>query len=350
MVVEEEALIGHGEELELLARWSHEARFYPSPDLLRSGLNYLEQMFDRNTHSAAREVMEQLEQAITRLSSHNRPHESPNEYSERQPPKLFRAIRPITVAKRKAPSSQQPSVSGAPDGDLFRDEPSHLAQRDHYQHLKAWPRDEMIQAPDPTADEPVVRQVGGDNYATQYISSTKQLLIACRVSAYNWAGAGGLGDLRPVHTWGPVIQVDVDKLPRASTLYDLEGGPHAVELWKEATEGKESAAQQIREMAERDREVLIHGVVPGEAVVRVWSVPEVIGVLLEHDPGLLDELKRRFVHEGKLWNDQDRRLLAAAGILEQIEEPAAPPEEDDGVPLTWVPRRGDKKKPRPRGL
>lgn len=262
---------------------------------------------------------------------------------------LYRGVRSLSASKGLAPSSGLPDmgasserVSAPPDGGMFGDRGA-LAQQEQYHQLSAWPQPQpqqgaplapSIRAVDPTANEPVVRQVAGDNTGTQYISTSKHLQIACRASAYNWAGAEGLGGLRPPRSWGPVIQIDVTRLSEGrQRLYDLSSdGPHRDALFQEGrTPDKANAVDQISRMAERDHEVLIEGAVPPAAIVRVWSVTDMVRLLLDTDPSFLAELRGRVLgDDGRVMHARDRAILQEAGVLARVE--LAPEMEEDSPP------------------
>lgn len=303
-----------------------------------------------------------------RLQPTTRPHQTPQEYADAEdarnvdggaaPSSLFRAVRSLPSVKNVAPSSALPQMGGSaqkvtanPDGGMF-DGAGALAQQRQYHGLSAWPTSPAVGPPAPsigavdsTANEPVVRQVGGDNYGTQYISTSKHLAIACRATAYSWAGAGGLGNLRPPRLWGPVIQVDVRRLQTGrQRLYDLSSeGPHRDALFAEARNAETAhATDQIKGMADRDEEVLIEGAVPPEAIVRVWSVCEVLKLLVAQNPAFLDELRHQLVGDGgRVSNPRDRAILEEAGVLHRIE----PQEEiEDDEPTTAASSTASSKK------
>lgn len=304
-----------------------------------------------------------------RLPHTDRAHQTPEAYAAAEQQggldgmprdaSLYRGVRSLSAAKTMAPSSAlrdmgEPSerVSAPPDGGMFGGG-SALAQQQQYHQLSAWPQPQpdqgaplapSIRSVDPTANEPVVRQVAGDNIGTQYISTSKHLQIACRASAYNWAGAGGLGGLRPPRSWGPVIQIDVRRLSEGrQRLYDLSSdGPHRDTLFDEGrTPEKASAVDQIKTMADRDHEVLVEGAVPPEAIVRVWSVGEMVKLLLATDESFLTELRAKVLDDaGRVHHPRDRALLEEAGVLARVET-AHEMQEDSPPSAKWDSKKRD---------
>jgi hypothetical protein len=223
-----------------------------------------------------------------------------------------------------ASGQPRPTITAPPDGELFPG-PSALHRQAQYQAMQQWPTGAgapSIRAADPTANEPVVRQVAGGNHATQYMSTSKDVVIACTACAYDWSAAGGLGRLRSPRRWGPVIQIDVTRLSTGrQRLYDLsDDGPHRDRLFQEGrTPQNATDIQAIAAMARRDSEVLVEGDIPPAAIVHTFSVPECVQVLLRGKPSFLEDLRRCVLDHGRVSNATDRQILQDAGVLDLVE-------------------------------
>jgi hypothetical protein len=79
-----------------------------------------------------------------------------------------------------------------------------------------------------------------------------------------------------------------------------------------------SEIQEISNMAARDEEVLIEGTVPGHAIIRVYSVAEVMQILAESNPTFLEELYERAVSETGEILEGDVEIIRAAGLLDRL--------------------------------
>jgi hypothetical protein len=186
---------------------------------------------------------------------------------------VYRAIR-IRVQDKNfghRPEIQRRGVP--PEGDLFPDLRSqHMERMAAYQRLQHWPQDRSIMASDPDADLLPVQHVSGDDYAAQYISCSLDFARSRRCALTSYTLQGDKRQRRP-YEWAPVIQIDLARLPEASRIVDLTTVDARIHAGFFELDGR---AANVASLAESDREILITGSIPGEAIVQVFDTVSVV--------------------------------------------------------------------------
>ncbi|WP_434524728.1 hypothetical protein [Photorhabdus asymbiotica] len=205
--------------------------------------------------------------------------------------KLFRSIRMIATDKRDPITKDQVSVP--PDGNLFTElENKHLDRAAKYKELKSWPTHASIIATSPSANIPVVQHVSGDNVLSPYISTGDEP-GAVQNTVKSWAQAGPASErkLRPEKTWSPIIEIDVNKLPNTTKIFDLN---------KPSNTFFSTTNSDIAQNAFADKEVLISPEIPGHAITRVINDPEEIKQIANLNPSQSPIAKKHTIPEEKI--------------------------------------------------
>lgn len=219
-------------------------------------------------------------------------HETPKDFIDRTGRgKLFRAIRMMASDKREPITQNQVIVP--PDGDLFTElKDKHQDRADEYKKLKKWPEYALIKATAPTANTPIAQHVSGDNVLSAYIS-TGDAKGAAQNTVMNWNGIGPILERRqrPEKTWSPIIEIDVNKLPDTTKIFDLN---------KPDSTFFDAMNSNIAQNAFADKEVLISPEIPGNAIVRVINDPEEIKQLADLNPSHSPIAKKSAIPEEKI--------------------------------------------------
>ena len=189
---------------------------------------------------------------------------------------VFRAIRIRGTMKKSAGGERD--VIAYPEGrprlvgrGIYPKIDSALDVMAMYQKLGQWPAKAHITAIDPYADFLPVRHVAGDDYGTQYISTSVNFERArnCSLTSY----ATGLPRPRPPYEWAPVVQIDLRQLiDNMAWIVDLRDAPARTRAGFFIS----GAAQAVGSLASGDEEILIRGIVPDTAIVRVWDAAAVV--------------------------------------------------------------------------
>ncbi|TDB54380.1 DUF7587 domain-containing protein [Photorhabdus luminescens] len=219
-------------------------------------------------------------------------HETPQDFINRTGrKKLFRAIRMMVSNKRDPITKDQVSVS--PDGNLFMElKDRHLDRAAEYKKLKEWPTHASIIATAPSANIPIAQHVSGDDVLSPYISTGDEL-GAAQNTVKNWNGIGPASErrLRPEKTWSPIIEIDVNKLPDTTKIFDLN---------KLSNTFFSTANSDIAQNAFADKEVLISPEIPGHAITRVINDPEEIKQIANLNPNQSPIEKKHIIPEEKM--------------------------------------------------
>ncbi|CAQ84189.1 MULTISPECIES: hypothetical protein [Photorhabdus] len=205
--------------------------------------------------------------------------------------KLFRAIRMVASNKRDPITKDQVSVP--PDGNLFTElKDKHLDRAAEYKKLKTWPTHASIIATSPSANTPIAQHVSGDDALSPYIS-TGDKPGAVQNTVRNWNGIGPASErrLRPEKTWSPIIEIDVNKLPDTTKIFDLN---------KPNNTFFSTTNSDIAQNAFADKEVLISPEIPGLAITRVINDPEEIKQIANLNPSQSLIEKKNTIPEEKI--------------------------------------------------
>ncbi|NRN27505.1 DUF7587 domain-containing protein [Photorhabdus heterorhabditis] len=219
-------------------------------------------------------------------------YETPKDFINRTGrEKLFRAIRMIASDKRDPITQDQVSVP--PDGNLFTElEKTHQGRADEYKKLKEWPTHASIIATSPNANIPIAQHVSGDNILSPYISTGDEPGAAQNtVRSWNQAGPVSERRLRPEKNWSPIIEIDVNKLPDTTKIFDLN---------KPSNTFFSTANSDISQNAFADKEVLISPEIPGHAITRVINDPKEIKQIANLNPSQSPIEKKNIIPEEKI--------------------------------------------------
>ncbi|NHB91836.1 hypothetical protein [Photorhabdus cinerea] len=219
-------------------------------------------------------------------------YETPKDFINRTGrEKLFRAIRMIASDKQDPITKYQVSVP--PDGNLFTElKDKHLNRADEYKKLKEWPTHASIIATSPSANIPIAQHVSGDNILSPYISTGDELGAAQNtVRSWNQAGPASERRIRPEKDWSPIIEIDVNKLPDTTKIFDLNK-PSNIFF---STENSD-----ISQNAFSDKEVLISPEIPGHAITRVINDPKEIKQIANLNPSQSPIEKKNTIPEEKI--------------------------------------------------
>ncbi|QXF33839.1 hypothetical protein CE143_12315 [Photorhabdus luminescens] len=219
-------------------------------------------------------------------------YETPKDFINRTGrKKLFRAIRMIASNKRDPITKDQVSVS--PDGNLFTElKDRHLDRAAEYKKLKEWPTYASIIATASSANTPIAQHVSGDDVLSPYISTGDER-GAAQNTVRNWNGIGPASErrLRPEKTWSPIIEIDVNKLPDTTKIFDLN---------KPDNTFFGTANSNIAQNAFADKEVLISPEIPGHSITRVINDPEEIKQIADLNPSQSPIKKNNTILEEKI--------------------------------------------------
>ncbi|OCQ54032.1 hypothetical protein Ppb6_00757 [Photorhabdus australis subsp. thailandensis] len=227
-------------------------------------------------------------------------YETPKDFINRTGrEKLFRAIRMMASDKQDPITKYQVSVS--PDGNLFTElKDKHLDRAAEYKKLKEWPTHVPIMATSLSTNIPIAQHVSGDNILSPYIS-TGDAPGATQNTVRSWNQAGPISErrLRPEKDWSPIIEIDVNKLPDTTKIFDLN---------KPNNTFFSTDNSDIAQNAFADKEVLISPEIPGHAITRVINDPKEIKQIAKLNPSQSSIEKKNTMPEKKITFEEKKSI------------------------------------------
>lgn len=190
----------------------------------------------------------------------------------------YRAIRIRSQTKNFANhlllAGGEKNVTADPEGGttgLFADASGVMARMGAYQRMDRWPEDVPICPVRSDAAVLPIQHVSGDNYATQYISCALDAGRArfCSLTSYT----AGTMNIRRAYEWAPVVQLDLTRFPADCKVVDLRSAEMRLRAGFFQSDPR---SLSIGSLAEADQEILLTGVIPGAAVVKVFTAVEVV--------------------------------------------------------------------------